>query len=997
MTTETRIDPADWDAAVSDGDGAQVVVAGPGTGKTEFIVQRAAHLISSEKASAEQILILTFSRRSASDIRRRLRAALGRSTISVPSSTFHSFASRLLEAKGTDVLGWKSMPTLLTGPEQVQIVSNLLVDENPSAWPATLRGLLTSRTLASDLTDFLLRCRERRLGSSDIKDMTIDHPDWVAIPPFMERYQATLTAQHRIDYGTLLDAAVSVIDDAGVKAELADQYRYILVDEYQDTSPAQAALLIALASVIPNLTVTGDPYQSIYSFRGASVHNIARFGEDFAPANGQEPRRFVLTTSHRVPAQILDSALAITSGGELPGGAGPVVPAHHNGSVEAFIFDQTSAEAEWIASEIERIHLTERVPLSSLAILLRTKRHLVRELSRALSRLEIPHDPPDQRLVDQPAVQMIADMVLAARAAALAPHAQSTLDAAVRRLLLGPMWRLDLAAERALVRERRRTGKDWATILSAELEGSEPMVRLMVDPTWATESSAIDGFWHLWESLDQITDLAADPQNREFRAAWAAFSQALERQSERDDTISLARYFLLAEADDFEAQPLLSYQASGEDRVTLTTLHQAKGLEFDTVFIADAADSVFPDLRRGVSLLSTRELDPDIGSDHTSHLQFRLQEEMRLAYTAMTRARRRVVWTSTMAGIDERERRPSRFMVTAVGRTEVADLGAPEPYTGPPLSVGQAEAMLRRLMMDPARSLPERLAAITTLTNNPDHWPAERFAGLRERGSDSGVIHPHFSVSPSQGEAYEACPRRYVFERRIGVGSGSSPYLQYGSLIHEVLELSETRALARGASRSDLESMLEVLEEVWETSADFGSPMYNQRWKLKGAHLLAKMLSQWPSAAGVAVELEKELKLEVDGRRWRGFADRIEQRSDGSLTIVDYKTGTSLPTKKVAAESIQLGFYALAASVDADMRKIGPVGGAESWHPAASARSWIREFDMTNIEDLRERMIAISTSLAAEDWTPKPGAACERCPVRIVCPAQPQGREAFVS
>ena len=974
-------------------DGPQMVVAGPGTGKTDFIVARATHLVRSGRAEPEEVLVLTFSRRSASDIRRRLSDSLGGSITPVPCSTFHSFASRLLEARGGEVLGWASMPTLLTGPEQVQLVTELLGSETPRDWPARFRDLLGSRTFAGDVTDFLLRCRERRLGSDDIAALSEDNPEWTALPRFMERYQAELVARNRIDYGTLLDTAIRVVEDTDVLTDLSEQYRYLLVDEFQDTSPAQAALLAAFHRGTPHLTVTGDPYQSIYSFRGASLHNVAEFPDRFRDRNGDPAVRIVLTTSFRVPAAILESALAVTSGGELPGGAGPVVPAPHQGSVEAFVFDQASAEADWIASEIERTHLIDEVPYSAIAVLLRSKRHLVTELSRALSRRGIPHDPPDQRLVDHPAVQIIRDIVVAATLSAPGAEPSWALDASIRRLLLGPLIGLALAEERDLVRERLRSQAGWPDLLRANVPDAGGLTELLVDASWATEPPAVEGFWHLWDGLQLIEPLITDVRRSDFRSAWTSFSQALERQSERDPSVTLADYFQLADSDDFEAQPLLTHHRAPGDRLTLTTLHQAKGLEFDTVFIADAADSVFPDLRRGISLLSTRGLDPHLGTDHASHLHFRLQEEMRLAYTAMTRARRRVVWTATSAGIDEQERRPSRFMVAAVGLTEVSHLGAPAPHEGAPVTVTEAQAHLRRIAGDPEASPSRRLAAIKVLVEAGHLWDAARFAGVRRPGPDRGVMPERFSLSPSQAESYATCPRRYVLERRLGIGDGSSPYLQYGGLIHLVLERAEASARERGESRSTLGDALVELDSVWAERADFGSPSFTERWRVKGRELLEKMYEQWPAASGTPVALERELKLEIDGLLWRGYADRIEDRGLGSLTIVDYKTGTTMPTKAEAAESIQLGFYMMAAAADPQLD--GEITGAEMWFPAAKPKTWIREFDPSRIGDLEERLRDIGRSIEAEDWQPTPGDACANCAVKIICPVQPEGREAY--
>ncbi len=994
MSNEIRIAPDEWEPALRDIDGPQLVVAGPGTGKTLFLVKRVKHLIESGAAGPEQILVLTFSRRSASDIRRRIAQEIGGSFTQINCATFHSFASRLLESEGASVLGWTAMPTLLTGPEQVQLVSELLASEPATNWQKQFRALLGSRTFAGDVTDFLLRARERRLGSDDIRAMLDDHPDWAGLPDFIDRYHAELPKRGRIDYGTLLDTAISVLADERVSTDIAAQYRYVLVDEYQDTSPAQAALLEAFHRATPNLMVTGDPYQSIYSFRGASLRNIETFPSTFRNPDGTPARRIVLTTSFRVPSEIMDSALSLTSGAELPGGAGTVEPAPHPGSVEAFVFDQTSAEADWIASEIERLHLVDRVPYARIAVLLRSTRHLVTELSRSLSRRQIPHDPPDRRLVDHPAIHILRDIVSIAAAGDGTPAV--TVDRALRRLLLGPLFRLPLAVERDLVRLRRRTGTPWTDILGAELPGATDLIAVISDGSWAVERSAADGFWHVWEHVGRLAELAVDPDLGEFRAAWTAFSQALERQSERDPTISLVDYFRLADSDDFEAQPLLSHRAGDRDRITLTTLHQAKGLEFDVVFIADAADSVFPDLRRGISLLSVRELDPDIGAGHADHLRFRLQEEIRLAYTAMTRARRRVVWTATRAGIDEQERRPSRFMVAALGMSEVSELGPPKPYDGPPVSLTQLQATLRRIAADPSETLPRRMAAIKTLTTERDHWDAGRFAGSRVPGPDRGVLSDRIRLSPSQAESYETCPRRYVLERRLGVGDGSSVYALFGSLVHEVLERAERAAVDAGRPRSELADALPIVDQVWGESAAFGSPAYDLKWREKAIALLDRMYREWPANSGPAVALEHKLTLDVGGLQWMGYADRIEQRADG-LAIVDYKTGKSIPSVKEAAKSLQLGFYLLAAMSDDALRSSGDVTAAESWHPATDYKGWTRAFDPSSLDELTTRMEALGIAISDEQWEPTPGDACGNCAVRIVCPVQPEGREAFSS
>jgi superfamily I DNA/RNA helicase len=1001
---ETRIHPADWGAAITDCDGPQLIVAGPGTGKTEFLVRRARHLIDSATAEPTEILMLTFSRRAAGDIARRVSGGAGGGA--PIAATFHSFAHRLLETHGTRSHGWEQMPVLLTGPEQVAMVGRLLHDEDPAAWPVAYRALLTSSTLAEEVADFVLRCRERLLGPSEVEVVAAGWAPWRALPAFMRRYEEELATRRRIDYGVLLAAAVSALERPEIQAAVAASYRYVLVDEYQDTSAAQERLLELVSQPHRNITVTGDPYQSIYSFRGAELTNVARFPDRFRDLNGQPARRFVLTTSFRVPAEILQGALRVVAGGNLPGGAGPVDPAHHAGRVEAYVFDQASAEAEWISSQVERLHLEQGLAFSQMGVLVRSTRHLLPELSRALGRRGVPHDIPDRRLVDHPGIRLVFDLVEATRAEATALEAtgvaglREEADRAMRRLLLGPLLALPLARERDLLRIRRRTGRPWAEVLGGELPEAVDIAALLADPRWAVSVSAAEGFWRFWTSVPQLMDLVEDPAMDHYRKAWAAFSQVLERQHERDPTVSLADFQRLAASEDFEASPLFSLRPR-TDQLTLTTLHQAKGLEFEVVFISDAAEGVFPDLRRSAGLLRPEQLilAPG-GQGHTRSpgeaIRFRLQEEMRLAYTAMTRARQRVIWTATSAAIDEGERRPSRFLLAASGQADFEHIGGPaRPELDVPVTAAEAQVMLRRVLTDPGASATERLAAVAVLAHPATSgWDAAGFAGAAPRGPDTGVIETPVRLSPSQAESYAACPRRYVFERRLGAGDNFSAHAHFGSLVHRVLELSERIALQEGVAHADLTQALEALEKVWEANADFGTPTLNEAWKGRGRTLLTRLYRRWPGKDASVVASERTFRLDIAGITWSGRADRVERHQPGRLRIVDYKTSSSQPTLAEAAASLQLGFYILGATADPELTDLGMPDAAQFWHPMVDQP--VREFDLRNLEEVTGRLEAIGRGILAEEWPSTPGRHCQSCPVLLVCPAWPEGREAYL-
>lgn len=1000
MPAEIRVDPAGWEEVIADSSGPQLVVAGPGTGKTDFLVRRARHLIESGKAQPSEILILTFSRRAAGELARRVTSTTGGGA--PIAATFHSFAHRLLETHGSNCFGWTKVPALLTGPEQVALVTQLLRKEDPASWPLPYRPLLNGSTLAEEVADFLLRCRERLLGPAEIEGLAAKRTQWRALPAFMVRYDGELASRHRLDYGALLANAVTALEQPAVREAVAAQYRYVLVDEYQDTSAAQARILELLSEPHRNITVTGDPYQSIYSFRGADLANVADFPERFRDPEGGAARRLVLTTSFRVPAEILEGAVRIVAGGDLPGGVGPVIPAPHSGRIETYVFDQASAEAEWIASQVERIHLEQGLAYSHVGVLVRTTRHLLPELSRALERRRIPHDTPDRRLVDHPAIRLILDLVEATwtdAAAAVIPEAgglREEADRAIRRLLLGPLFSLPLARERDLLRARRRTGATWAEILETGLPEASEMAALLGDPSWAVSVPAAEGFWQIWSTIPQLVEMVGDSLLVDFHSAWAAFSQVLERQQERDPSVTLADYQRISSSEDFEASPLLSIDQPRTDRLTLTTLHQAKGLEFEIVFIADAAEGAFPDLRRSTALLRPEYLAPDRMRAPGNEMRSRLQEEMRLAYTAMTRARQRVVWTATSAAIDEGERRPSRFLLAASGKSGFDQITAPPRHDQEiPVTITEAQALLRRTLTDPEANAADRLAALAALAHPVTSvWDASGFSGTAARGPDSGVVVSPIRLSPSQAESYSDCPRRYVFERRLGAGDTFSPHAHFGSLIHRVLEISEGLALNQGLAHAELAQAIGALEDVWAADADFGSPTLNEAWKNRGRKLLKRMHERWPGGAASVVASERNLHLDIDGIKWSGRADRIERHQPARLRVVDYKTSTSQPTKAEAADSLQLGFYVLAAANDSELIEIGIPDAAEYWHPMVNAP--VREFDLKNLDAVVGSLKRIGRGILAEEWPATPGVHCKNCSVRLLCPAWPEGREAYV-
>ncbi len=979
VVEQVRLRPEDWPDALDRTEGRQIVVAGPGTGKTEFLIRRVARIIETERARTSEVVLVSFSRRATARLRRRIEEAIGPNVVPVDVTTFHSLALRLIEAATG---GRRPIP--LTTPEQVGLVRSILRDENPDDWPLTYRDILTSHAFSAEVADFLLRCSERLLTPDELAERARERADWKGLPGLYVRYLDRLGEITRTDYGVLLARAVDLLRDDGEGARLAAGLRYVVVDEYQDTSPAQAEMAELLARSHGNLTVAGDPYQSIFSFRGAEVRNIASFSE--RPGT----TRIVLTRSFRVPGEILTAALRVVSGGDLPGAAGPVEPAEHHGGSDTFVFDQETAEAEWISREIEHLIRVEDLSPSDVAVVVRSKKQFISELSRALDRRGIPHDPPHSRLVDHPAVHLVQDLVVAAIRGGptrdTSPIDVDSVDRAMRRVLLGPLFGVSIGLEREMLRERGRSGESWDQVVADHIPDKQGLICLLANPAWAAEAGASDGFWELWTTLDGVGAVVDDPGRDEWRRAWTAFGQMLGQQAERDPSVTLARFFELVEEGDFEATPLISHRLT-DDRVTLTTLHQAKGLEFEVVFIANAVEGVFPDLRRSRRMLRPELLSPERIVDPEAQHLFQVQEEMRLAYTAMTRARRRVVWTATEAGVDQGERRPSRFLLAAAG-DQVP--GAPGDEGRDPLTVREAETALRRDLLDPSVPVPRRLAA-TRVLGRPSRtwWDPNGFAGAVPPGPDQPVIGDTFRLSPSQAASYRDCPRRYVLERRLRLGDSTSPYSHFGELAHDVLERAESEVIGAGVRHAELPRVLEIVDEVW-AEADFGSPELNDAWKGKAVEMLTRLYERWPGK-GAPVEVELDVTSEFEGVQWVGRIDRLEETDDG-FRVIDYKTGTNVPSYEEAAESVQLAFYAHAVG-----ETLGEVVASEMWFPRhRSVSVTTRELALHRLDEARETMAEITDSIRSEVWEPRVSDNCNRCAFRRSCPAWPEGRGAYL-
>lgn len=696
--------------AISYGRGPLSIVAGAGSGKTAVMAARIAFIVSSGFVRPSQILGLTFTNKAAGELEARIRKALDEVELppgeEVTVHTYNSFADRLLRDYGPKI-GVEPEVALLSDAQSHLLVGRLLEEmsfENLKVnWlPTVIRWVKSladacsnhlidpERIIESDAALMQAYEDEGKTPQKGIDEVLLGRPDVArAVRAYMDRKREL----KRIDYGDQIAFACRILTDhPDVAQAIKQRWPVLLLDEYQDTNVAQRKMLQSVYGQGDALTVVGDPDQAIYGWRGATLHNILEFNNQFPNSDGTTSYRMSLEKSFRCGARILDAANELIA--KIPvqrRGLEKVLKPHEErgeGRVTADLVETDTDEANLIADEIKRIGGPEGegidgegVPWKEIAILARGRR-LFHKIQRALKDRGIPVEVVGLAgLLETPEVNdLIAHMKMIARPGD---------NVAFARVAMGPRWRIgyrDMAAlarwavfhtnifREALV---EREGEDvdpgqhrfylyealgrLDEIEELSPEARERLERLHED----TESlrTSVRGL-SLLEAIERILDasgienelLAVDSDvAHAARANLSAFLDVAAEFSPLEGEVSMSTFIdFLDTARDVE--PMEVAQPRNDDSVKLMTVHQAKGLEFDVVYMPGMAERIFPTRRTTNPYKSVGQLPFEVREDNAylpdfvqtknlSKFQKELQlleeeEERRLAYVALTRARR---------------------------------------------------------------------------------------------------------------------------------------------------------------------------------------------------------------------------------------------------------------------------------------------------------------------------------------------------------------------
>ncbi len=604
--------------------GPLLVIAGAGSGKTRVLTRRVAHLIASGEARPSEILAITFTNKAAGEMRERLVDLVGPVASRMWVSTFHAACVRILRSHA-DRLGYRRSFTIYDAADSRHLVDRILRERNLDTKKLPPRSVLAAISGAkSELVDFeTFRARAVTIFEQRIADV-------------YGEYQERLVAASAMDFDDLLVVTVNLLQACpDVLETYQRRFRYVLVDEYQDTNRAQNELVLMLAAEHHNVCVVGDADQSIYGFRGADIRNILEFEEAFP-----EAQVIPLEQNYRSTRTILDAANAVIGHNTTRVPKALWSQGETGEPVRRYRADDEHDEAAWVAAEICRLRDKEGLRLGDVAVFYRTNaqsRALEEALVRAAiafkvvggtrfyDRREVKDVLAYLRVVANPADEMSARRIVNVPRRGVGDTSVAKLSAWARAEGRSFAEALDHAGEAGVVGKALQGVSALCGVLadlrSAAAAGGGParMVELVAERTgYRTVLEAdqtVEGRGRL-ENLGELAGAAAEYDD---------LDQFLE---------SVA---LVSDADDLDGDA---------SRVSLMTLQTAKGLEFPAVFLVGMEDGVFPHLR---ALDDPRQLE----------------EERRLCYVGMTRARRhlyvshawsRTLWGSTSHAI------PSRFL-----------------------------------------------------------------------------------------------------------------------------------------------------------------------------------------------------------------------------------------------------------------------------------------------------------------------------------------------
>ncbi len=965
--------------AVTHKKGPLLIVAGAGTGKTTVITQKIAWLIEQGQARSDEILALTFTEKAAEEMEERVDKLLPLGYLDLWISTFHSFCEKILRQDGLEI-GLPVDFKIINTTRQWNLIKNNLNEfgldyykplGNPTKF---IHALLTHFSRAKDENlsseEYLKYAEDLKLnldraesqgGATDDLEQEVLKINEVARAYHI--YNQLLLENGYLDFGDLINYTLKLFQQRPVLLKkYRQQFKYILVDEFQDTNWSQYELIKILAKPKNNLTVVADDDQAIFRFRGASMSNILQFKKDYPKS-----KNIVLINNYRTRQNILDKAYefiklnnpnrleARLSKGKDKLNKKLVSQVKGRGVIEVIKGESLDEEARLVIKKIVELKEKDQgATWNDFAILIRANQ-MANNFIPLLENIGIPYIFLASRgLYTKPVIaNIIAYLKL------LDNYHESK---AVYKILNLPSFDFSYQEISDIIYWSKRKGLSFYeilkeaprfrfsqktfkkinkvlsliekhTLLAKEKNVGEVILKFLEDSgylkylTNRDESKVREDMNYLNQFYKKIRDFERENDERDIKN----FLEELDSDMESGDQGALS--------PDFEAGP---------EAVKILTVHGAKGLEFQYVFVVNLVDKRFPSIERKDPILLPDKLIKEILPEGDIHLE----EERRLFYVAMTRAKKGLFfsWGRDYGG--SRKKKPSRFL---------ADLG---------------------------------LVSKEEFNGKKDNFLEKNIKKSFEKTQKIKYSLPAY-FSFSQVAAYEKCPKQYYYQFILKIPVQGKAPLVFGKSLHKTLERIMEAVMAQNKHQQSqlfssfperkkfkelisLEEVLEIYKASWIDDWFLDKKEKEDYYK-KGKEILKNFYKKHAEISLAPFYLEKEFKFKISPLfSFKGRIDRIDKISEG-FKIIDYKTGA--PKKKLDFnEKRQLLIYQLAGKEILD----APIKSLSFYYLDNNSEI---EFlgSEKELEKTKESVENILEKIKTGDFVSQPGRVCQWCDFRDIC------------
>lgn len=969
----------DQNKAVLYNKGPLLIVAGAGTGKTLVLVEKVKYLLKKRLAQTQEILLLTFTDKAAGEMEERVDRALPYGYFQMNISTFHSFCDKILREEASHI-GISPAYKLHNKTESIIFLRDNLFNfeldyfrpmGNPNKF---IEGLMAhfSRLSDEDISpkQYLAWVKKNKKQSKINNQQSDEYKKNLELSRAFEKYQNLKIKNNVMDFSDLNTYTLKLFRKRpNILKKYQQQFKYILVDEFQDTNFAQYELLKLLAptSKKTKLTVVGDDSQSIYKFRGASVSNIMQFMKDYKMAN-----QVVLTDNFRSSQIILDSAYKLIRHNDpdtlevklnISKNLKSMTGQGKENDINLKILNRDQEEADYIASEIEKLITSDGYSPQQIAVLTRANNHN-KPIARALSQKAIPYQfaGPGMLLARPEVKELISFLKIIT---------DINDSAALFRVLTMSIFKIDLEDIVKLMSFAKKVNlplyEAIQITLSAEESSENQKIKIYRQHVPIISDLSLKKIDQVNSIIKKCISKIARESGGEILFTFLESSGLLKlmanvkSKKQEKITLNIAKFFDRIRAfemshEDISVLALIDYidmtmqigdspQAATEDvlaenAVHLLTVHSAKGLEFPVVFVANMVDGRFPTYHRKEQIPIPESLIKEILPQGNFHLQ----EERRLFYVAVTRAQKKLyLTTSRFYGEGLRERKISKFIYEALGEEIVREQSAKKTMEKKQLSIFD----------------------------------------FKKKTEKSVYLYPSSTnFSYSQLQTFQTCPLRYKYQYVLNIPTTPTAAASFGSTIHKTLQ-----DLYKKLQTNEVMTTKELIDKMYDNWIPLGytSKKFEQKMKKNGESMLAKFYNEFFDKKTKILDLEKWFKIKINNISISGKIDRVDLLKKNKIEIIDYKTGKP-KAEKDAAKDLQLNIYALAATEPALYnKKITDI--TLTYYYLQNNQKKTFEVSRANLTASRKQIEKIAGEIAKEKFDPKVGPWCSFCPFKINCEA----------